>query len=535
MANRVARWLIGAAVALGAVVVSPSAAWAHAELVSSDPAYGDRLPAAPQQVRLEFSAAMNLKGARLSLRRPGGAPQPLGAPALGSPDRRVVLAPLPPGLAAGKYGLDWFFLGDDGDLMAGEVVFTVGAAPAASTPVPPPLVGETPSTTVPRAEVRSLGPGIAGPALAGPAPAGDAARTRPSAGTGAAPRFRLSVKTPQQIVRFLDYASLAVLFGGGLFLTVVWRDGAQVHRARKLLWAALAGSALATLLGFGLRAAGLRGLPATTALDPSVMGDLAGTRLAQVVTVRAGFLAVAGVALATLSLGRDRAARSRWWQAVAALAAAGVLATRTLLGHVSGDGLVGRAAVFVHLAGVAVWLGGLTMLVVVVLPRRRGDEVRRVIPRFSRLAFGAVAAMVMAGAVMLNRVVPALSDLPSTGYGRVLLVKLVFVALLLVAAQQARTFTERRLVLQDGRDGAGEPVRLRPLLVAVGVELGLAVLILSSTAVLVGRTPPAVTTRSVATPSSGEGVGQDAGGSTPLTDRRESEAPPAPSTTIPPG
>ncbi|HEY0397730.1 MAG TPA: CopD family protein, partial [Acidimicrobiia bacterium] len=113
-------------------------------------------------------------------------------------------------------------------------------------------------------------------------------------------------------------------------------------------------------------------------------------------------------------------------------------------------------------------------------------------PRFSSLAFTAVAAMVVAGAVMVTRVVPKLSALPQTGYGRMLLLKLAFVALLLVAAQQARTFTERRLVKDS--------TRLRPLLTAVGVELTLAIVILSSTAVLVGRVPPSTRTNRTAAP-----------------------------------
>jgi putative copper export protein len=130
-----------------------------------------------------------------------------------------------------------------------------------------------------------------------------------------------------------------------------------------------------------------------------------------------------------------------------------------------------------------------------VLPRRRSEEVRVLLPRFSSLAFSAVGAMVVAGAVMVTRVVPKLSALPQTGYGRVLLVKLGFVAVLLVAAQQARTFTERRLVKDSSR--------LRPLVMAVGVELILAIVILTSTAVLVGRVPPSTRSRTdrVATPS----------------------------------
>ena len=147
---------------------------------------------------------------------------------------------------------------------------------------------------------------------------------------------------------------------------------------------------------------------------------------------------------------------------------------------------------FVHLIGVAVWLGGLVFMAVVVLPRRRPEELRVLLPRFSSVAFTAVSAMVVAGAVMVLRVAPKVTELPQTGYGRMLLLKLGFVALLLVAAQQARGFTERRLV-----SGA---TRLRPLLIAVGVELVLAVVILSSTSVLAGRVPPSTrpTTNAVA-------------------------------------
>ena len=121
-------------------------------------------------------------------------------------------------------------------------------------------------------------------------------------------------------------------------------------------------------------------------------------------------------------------------------------------------------------------------LAAVVLPRRRVEELRALLPRFSSLAFTAVTAMVLAGGVMVLRLVPDVGDLPRTSYGRVLLLKLVLVGLLLVAAQQARLFTERRLVENSAR--------LRPLVASVGVELGLAALILTSTAVLVGRVPP---------------------------------------------
>ena len=464
------RFLLGALLAAAGVLVTPAAAWAHAELVSSTPAYGDRVPIAPAEMRLDFSATVDLTGARVTVHRRGWKNSIPAHPALGSPDRRVVSIPLPP-LGEGAYTVVWFFLGNDGHLMGGETQFDVGAAsPSGGTPPGGAPVPAKPHQGV----IRSLAPGIAGPVL--------------ELGTAAVPpvpersRFTIAVATPQAFVRLLDYTSLAVLIGGVFFLSRVWTAGAGDRRARRLLWAALAASALATLLGFGLTAAGLQGVGALDALRPSVIGTVLGTRYSRIMTFRALFLGLGFVALAMLSIGRDRAVRSGWWQALAGVAGGGVVVTHALLGHASNEGAAARVAVFVHVVGVSVWLGGLVFLVSVVLPRRQIEGVPVLVAGFSRLAFSAVTAMVLAGAVLLLRVAPNVADLPRTGYGRMLLLKLACVGLLLVAARQARTFTERRL----GRDCT----RLRPLLMSVGAELTLAVLILTSTAVLVGRVPP---------------------------------------------
>jgi copper transport protein len=430
------RFGIVALMAAAGVFLAPAAAWAHAELVSSTPGYGDRLVTAPAEVRLEFSDGMDLTGARITLQHKGSAKIDGLRPALASPDRRLVAVPLPPRMASGVYTMVWFFLGNDGHVMGGEVPFQVGES-------------------------------VMGPA---PAPAGKPARVTSA------------VTTPLDAVRVLDYASLAILIGGGFFLARVWPGGTGDARAQRFLWWGLLGSAVSTWLVFGLTAAGLKGVGALQALDPSVMGVLGGTRFARIMGARGMFLGLGFVALSWLRYGDGQVLHSRRWQALAGLAAGGVLCTHALLGHASSEGPAARLAVLVHVSGVAIWLGGLVYLAAVVLPRRRLEEVRDVLPRFSNLAFTAVLAMVLAGAVMVLRVAPKVTALPQTGYGRVLLVKLVFVGLLLAAAQRARTFTERRLVT--------DATRLRPLVVAVGVELVLAVVILSSTSVLAGRVPP---------------------------------------------
>ena len=71
--------------------------------------------------------------------------------------------------------------------------------------------------------------------------------------------------------------------------------------------------------------------------------------------------------------------------------------------------------------------------------------------------------MVLAGVVMMLRVVPKVTELPQSGYGRMLLLKLGLVGLLLVAAQQCPQL--------HGTTSRQDSTRLRPLLMAVGVEL----------------------------------------------------------------
>jgi putative copper export protein len=270
--------------------------------------------------------------------------------------------------------------------------------------------------------------------------------------------------------------------------------------------------------------------------------------------------------VAILTVAPQRALRSHRWFLGAGGAGGGALATHGMLSHAYGRGVLAGAADAVHLGAVSLWLGGLFMLAAVVLPRRRREELAEVVPRWSRLAFASMAAAVGAGAVLLVLISPRWTALPTTGYGRFLLLKLVGVAVLLVVAHRAREFARRRLpglvaagevdlvapltaptatcaeelVTSPALVGAGvggtssavpapalvaagvagttgavpgpapvttldrerapagrgspvvvEPAALRPFLNAVALELTIAASILATTAILVGRPPPA--------------------------------------------
>jgi copper transport protein len=84
------------------------------------------------------------------------------------------------------------------------------------------------------------------------------------------------------------------------------------------------------------------------------------------------------------------------------------------------------------------------MLAAVVLPRRLPDELAVVVPRFSRLAFGAVIAILITGTFQGWREVRSKAALTDTTYGRLLIVKVVLFVLLVGLGALSRRFVQAR-------------------------------------------------------------------------------------------
>ena len=113
-----------------------------------------------------------------------------------------------------------------------------------------------------------------------------------------------------------------------------------------------------------------------------------------------------------------------------ALVALLLLPVPSLAGHSLDRGRPGYAVVvdLLHVAAASLWLGGLVALG---LALRAGDRRAELLGRFSTLALGSVLVLTITGIVRAYTELDALSQVWSTGYGRVLIVKS---ALLLVLA-----------------------------------------------------------------------------------------------------
>jgi copper transport protein len=143
--------------------------------------------------------------------------------------------------------------------------------------------------------------------------------------------------------------------------------------------------------------------------------------------------------------------------------------------------VVSELADWVHLVAACVWVGGLVTLAFLVWPS--APAVRRAaFLGFSRLAVWLVAALVLAGGYLALVRLPELSDLWSTGYGRLLLLKLALAALALAWGGVHHLVVRPRLE-------AGAALRVRPSLVG---EASVAAVVLLAAAALTNAAPPPV-------------------------------------------
>ena len=190
---------------------------------------------------------------------------------------------------------------------------------------------------------------------------------------------------------------------------------------------------------------------------------------------QAGFAVLAAVAAAAWKW----SPRGGWW--IAAAAVAGAWVTLPLTGHaMSFESRLPWVAQVAHGIGAGAWIGALAALVAVVSglarqPVGRGPTVV-LAGRFSPLAVAAVGLIAVSGIVTAVFYVTAFADLWTTGYGRVLLLKVaLFLATGAIGAYNWRILLPR----------LGTGTGVRALLRSARLELTLAAAVLLATAVLV--------------------------------------------------
>ncbi|UXY28614.1 copper resistance CopC/CopD family protein [Streptomyces sp. HUAS TT20] len=404
----------------GALLTGAGPASAHAALTGSDPAQGVVVDKAPDQVSLTFSEKVAMNDDSLRVLDPKGKRVDAGKPSNLSGTTYAVQ--LKSGLGNGTYTVTYQVVSADSHPVAGAYTFSVGA----------------PSLTTVSVGDQTAGGGVVGWLY----------------GFG----------------RYVSYAGYIVLVGGGAFVLACWQRGSGVRALQRLVvggWLALTSATLWLLL--------LRGSYTTSGkfgdvFDLSLLGQVLQTKTGAALVSRLLLLAAAALFIAVLfgayarpsptTTLNDGAARRhpdsrddeekrdlRFGLAVGGtVVAAGLAASWAMAEHAS-TGLqpgIAMPADVLHLLAVAAWLGGLVALLVA-LHRAPADTPveAAAVHRFSRLAFGSVAALVATGIYQSWRQLGSWSAFTDTRYGQLLLVKIGLVLLLVGIAWISRRWTAR--------------------------------------------------------------------------------------------
>jgi Putative copper export protein len=451
------------------VAVGPaSPAHAHAVLESTSPEADSLIQEPPTQVVLTFSEPVSPVADRVRVIAPDGSRVDRNEPR--SEGQQVVI-PIEPLTQPGTYLVSFRVISADSHPVYGTFAFSF----------------------------KEVSPG-------GPPQAADVAPTG-------------FVVAALPVARWIGYAGLVLFVGAALALALLWprrldrRGPLQVARIGAGLVAL--GTVLALALQVPYVAGG--GLGDVTGSD---VREVLGSQYGAAHLVRLGVLGAALVLVQAIAKGRAWSADKTLLAVLGAIGAG----TWSVSGHAAATPVptVSIAADMVHLSAMSIWLGGLVMLALFLLPKGTAAELAAIVPVWSRWATYAVGALVLTGVAQSLLEVNPLSTLFSTTYGWVLVAKVALVGVVLLVAYVSRRLVPRIASEEEAPDseeeeapdsdeeapdkaqragtGAGPAVRrLRTLVVA---EAAIALVIVAVTSVLVQLTPA----RTAAAPDQAGGV-----------------------------
>jgi copper transport protein len=394
---------------------------AHAMLMRSIPEANATLASTPAQIELFFSEAIAARLNKISVLDSTGMQLNSAEVSLDPADSTHLIAPLP-GLADGVYMVAWRVIdATDGHETTGSFPFMVGKvaagagmiAPASPENTPPPPVGE-------------------------------------------------------MITKGLLYLASAALMGSILFTFLAWKPsvkqaqvsseglGAYYQFLNKLWLGSLILLGIAGILRLLLASGTANGTLFGWPWQPTFGYILLNTRVGILGIIQ---LILAG-ALAGLILPRQGRLNLLSGLGASLL----LLGTFCLECHAASvpKPLVPMLADFVHLLGVAVWVGGLFAFLAgmwairCLEPEPRTRLTAFLIPHFSTLAMSSVAALTVTGIYASYLHVGDLSLLLSTNYGQALLLKLIIIAPMLAMGGINFMFTTPMMRKAAARPG-GSP------------------------------------------------------------------------------
>jgi copper transport protein len=483
--------------AVAGLLASAPTAWAHAQLLDTSPVSGTTVKVQPREVIFEFNqdvggtlGAVRVYDAHgnevddLNVSHPDGNEHWMG----------VGLRPhLPDGTYTGTYRV----ISADTHIVYGGLVFNIGHPGAAPKLTVAGLIGKNRSGQV--------------------------------------------TEVAFDVVRGLNYITLALMVGGLVFLLFAWTPALAAvagseprwsaasrvfaSRIERLFAVAIALGVIVSVLGILLQGASAAGVSLWFSLKSSIVDNMLESRFGEVWGLRAiDWVLLGALLLIARAIGRDVIPRlsaplldgdtqdgdtqdgdtpalTRTPRAILgliALGAAYLTITPALAGHASIESPV---AVFfpadvLHVLAGSVWVGGIACLLAA-LPgaTRRLEDAERsrlllaTLARFSPIALGAVVAIAVTGVIQAYIDVRTLHGLLHTTYGALIVAKVVLLLGLISCGwvNRERVIPALERVVGDGHSPGGVGALARRTMRG---ELALMVCVFAVTAALISYAPP---------------------------------------------
>ncbi len=518
-------------------LLTPAIALAHAYPTRSVPAPDAQVAQSPTTVEIWFTEHLEPRLSSVVVDNADRKPVQAGPSRVDPHDSTHLIVPLQPNLPKGTYTVVWHAVSaDDGHSTAGVFAFGVGEA-----------------AQLPAVSAQQLG--IAQGQQA----------------------------TPEGVVgRWLTYLATIVIVGTAVFALAIVRSGPRVAGGHAAPWggarraaAAIALALIVLLTGQALRLVdeltlAAAAIPALGTTGPSLGVLIFGTRFGALWLARLALLGTGAilVALKPFSPLRSPAPRfSRWFWVGILATGVGLITDLAWSGHAAAGSLLAYASLiqvtidwaarsnlylpavavliaiapaltlaidWLHLAAVAVWIGGLIALVVLtvdvslakaapitwpdfvrVSPPWSAVQLAATVRRFSSVATIALGVVVLTGLYNTWFYLAGPTSYVTTGYGQSLLLKHVAIGALILAAAVNHFVTvpvleERASASAEGSAEVCPPARPVPRfgrffaqhpILSLQLEAGLGLLVLLSTGLLTSLGPARVPTQILSDPA----------------------------------
>ena len=280
-----------------------------------------------------------------------------------------------------------------------------------------------------------------------------------------------AIDGPLVAIRAIHFASTAITAGALIFRAVVAEPALRSTPAaiavvrsqiRLTAWIGLAIAVASGLVWFQLQAAAISGLSFGEAVTSGVLSTVLNE-------TQFGLVSKARLVLAVIlaaCLAYDRFPQARWLALGSALGFIAAIAWTGHAGSTLGElGNLHLTADALHLIAAAGWIGGLVLLALMLAAARRNQDfawpllARDAVQRFSTLGIVSVGTLLLTGIVNAWILVGSIHALIVTGYGQLLLLKLVVFAIMLGFAAINRFWLTPQLAFSSENEPQLEALR----------------------------------------------------------------------------